>query len=610
MRRLLAGLSVLAIVITGSAVVVSPTAAGHPQAGAPQGTTFPQTGYTVPPEFMPYWQAHGGLAIFGYPISAVRTEGGYEVQYFERNRFEYHPELKSTAYEVELGLLGTLLTADRTFPKAMSFANTSTSYYFPQTGHSLSGLFLRYWNSHGGLALFGYPISEVFTENGYSVQYFERNRFEYHPEHAGTAYEVQLGLLGRDYLNVVDAGRGQAASAGGGTPAAQAAPAVPAAPTAARTPAPAGTPWVAPPAWPDRLYGPPPNYPPAPTGPFLAGPHIGYGIIADMYYKDRTRILNLIQDAGFTWVKQQAQWKDMEGPRGNYVFGELDNIVRDVNARGLNLVISIAKSPDWATGGKPGLPNDPQDFGRFMQAMAKHYQGQVRGYEIWNEENLIGESGELSPQRYFDLLKAAYAGVKAGDPNAVVILGALTPTGVHDPNLAQEDTVYLESLYRINNGEIRNYYDVLGSHPYGYNNPPDTMWPDNPSTAHEFTTHGQFYFRRVENQRSVMENFGEGGKQIWVTEFGWCSDFREGGYNECVQNTYDLQAQYTVRAFQRSQQMYPWMGVMFLWNLNFSTFQDWYTGPAHFSILNGDWSPRPVYTAIQNYIRGVTQGQP
>ena len=196
MRRLLAGLSVLAIVITGSAVVVSPTAAGHPQAGAPQGTTFPQTGYTVPPEFMPYWQAHGGLAIFGYPISAVRTEGGYEVQYFERNRFEYHPELKSTAYEVELGLLGTLLTADRTFPKAMSFANTSTSYYFPQTGHSLSGLFLRYWNSHGGLALFGYPISEVFTENGYSVQYFERNRFEYHPEHAGTAYEVQLGLLG------------------------------------------------------------------------------------------------------------------------------------------------------------------------------------------------------------------------------------------------------------------------------------------------------------------------------------------------------------------------------------------------------------------------------
>jgi hypothetical protein len=42
------------------------------------------------------------------------------------------------------------------------------------------------------------------------------------------------------------------------------------------------------------------------------------------------------------------------------------------------------------------------------------------------------------------------------------------------------------------------------------------------------------------------------------------------------------------------------MGVMFLWNLNFSTFQEWYTGPSHFSILNSDWSPRPAYWAVKN----------
>jgi exo-beta-1,3-glucanase (GH17 family) len=184
-------------------------------------------------------------------------------------------------------------------------------------------------------------------------------------------------------------------------------------------------------------------------------------------------------------------------------------------------------------------------------------------------------------------------------------MGALTPTGIHDPNLATEDTVFLDSLYRVNNGEIRNYFDVLGSHPYGYNNPPETMWPDNPSTAREFTTHGQFYYRRVENQRQVMENFGEGQKQIWVTEWGWCSDFRPDGYNECAQNTLDDQASYIVRAYQMSKEKYPWMGVTFLWNLNFSTFQDWYTGPAHFSLLNGDWSTRPAFNAIKNYIRGT-----
>ena len=49
---------------------------------------------------------------------------------------------------------------------------------------------------------FGYPISAVFQEeiDGHTstVQYFERRRMEYHPEHAGTPSEVRLGLLGRD----------------------------------------------------------------------------------------------------------------------------------------------------------------------------------------------------------------------------------------------------------------------------------------------------------------------------------------------------------------------------------------------------------------------------
>jgi peptidoglycan/xylan/chitin deacetylase (PgdA/CDA1 family) len=47
------------------------------------------------------------------------------------------------------------------------------------------------------LPLFGYPISEEFEEDGYVVQYFERARFEWHPEHRGTVYEVLLGHLGR-----------------------------------------------------------------------------------------------------------------------------------------------------------------------------------------------------------------------------------------------------------------------------------------------------------------------------------------------------------------------------------------------------------------------------
>ena len=600
MRKIVTGLNLL---VALALLLTAGTA--HTQVGAQRAqgdVTFQETGYTVPAVFMQYWEKYGGLPIFGYPISEVRTEGGYQVQYFERNRFEHHPENKGTPFEVQLGLLGTVLTADRQFAQATPVSTTPTRRYFRETGHTLSGVFLNYWTGYGGLDVFGYPISEEIEENGYKVQYFERNRFEYHPENIGTRYEVLLGLLGRDYLAVID----------GGTPQPRRTPTTPApgGTVTPGTPTPAPTPtrvWEAPPAWPDRLYGAPPDYPPPVSGPFRRGPRVGYGVIADMYYKDRTRILNAIQDVGFTWVKQQAQWKDMEGPQGNYAWGELDRIVDAVTARGLNLMVSVVKAPEWATGGGNGYPRNPEDFGRFMQAMAKHYEGRVAAYELWNEENLIHESGDLDPRLYFDLLKAGYLGVKRGDPNAVVIMGALTPTGIHDPNLAQEDTVYLEMLYRINNGEIRNYFDVLGSHPYGYNNPPETMWPDNPSTAREFTTHGQFYYRRVEQQRAVMQEFGESQKQIWVTEWGWCSDFREGGYNECAQNTQEDQARYAVRALQLSRAQHPWMGVTFIWNLNFSTFQEWYTGPSHFSLLNGDWSPRPAYYALRDFIRANPQ---
>jgi hypothetical protein len=119
------------------------------------------------------------------------------VQYFERARFEYHPENEGTPYEVLLGLLG------RDFHQIDPPAPPKESQsYFAQTGHNLGGAFREYWLSHGGLFVSGLPISEELTEvspddgKTYLVQYFERARYEYHPENKGTPFEVLLGLLG------------------------------------------------------------------------------------------------------------------------------------------------------------------------------------------------------------------------------------------------------------------------------------------------------------------------------------------------------------------------------------------------------------------------------
>jgi glucose/arabinose dehydrogenase len=176
--------------------------------------TFPQTGMSLSDAhgFLAYWQAYGGLAQFGYPLTPEELEVSptdgrvYLTQWFERNRFEWHPENADGRYRVLLGLLGTQLTArrratDAAFQPAPD-AHAPDGRFFPQTGHNLAGPFRAYWEQHGGLAIYGYPLSEPFSERSatdgkvYTVQYFERNRFEWHPENADPRYQVLLGLLG------------------------------------------------------------------------------------------------------------------------------------------------------------------------------------------------------------------------------------------------------------------------------------------------------------------------------------------------------------------------------------------------------------------------------
>ncbi len=164
---------------------------------------FDITGHNVAQPFLDFFKAHGDLTVFGYPRTEVIQEDGVTVQYFQRARFELHPE-NPKPFQVQLMLLGDILTTPRRpFPQTKPFTPTADHVFYPQTGHSLSFGFLKFFNTYGGLDAFGYPISEELQEANndgsgrvYSVQYFQRARFEYHPEHAGTQYEVELGLLG------------------------------------------------------------------------------------------------------------------------------------------------------------------------------------------------------------------------------------------------------------------------------------------------------------------------------------------------------------------------------------------------------------------------------
>ncbi len=74
---------------------------------------------------------------------------------------------------------------------------------FPETGYSVSGSFLDYWEGNGALPVFGFPISDQRAERGsegvFDSQWFERERFERHPENQ-PPYQILLGRLGDEML--------------------------------------------------------------------------------------------------------------------------------------------------------------------------------------------------------------------------------------------------------------------------------------------------------------------------------------------------------------------------------------------------------------------------
>ena len=159
---------------------------------------FKETGHTISGDFWRFFNIYGGVASLGYPLTPEIVVDGWTVQYFEKARLEYHPE-NEPAYGITVGWLGDLLQRRRPPIPAANIppANDLNRRYFPQTGHTLSGDFLRYFEAHGGTVRFGLPITEPFLWEGRLTQDFQSARFFWTPE---TEARVALEEIGRLHL--------------------------------------------------------------------------------------------------------------------------------------------------------------------------------------------------------------------------------------------------------------------------------------------------------------------------------------------------------------------------------------------------------------------------
>jgi len=323
------------------------------------------------------------------------------------------------------------------------------------------------------------------------------------------------------------------------------------------------------------------------------------------------RDLKLARDAGFTWVKQRFEWRNIErDAKGRFEWNEPDRIVNAVRAQGLKLVARVDGHPGWsrADGLYPddGPPDRLSDWTDYLSALASRYKGRIQAYEIWNEPNLSREWGDREPSadEYVALLKASYATIKRADPDALVVTAGLSPTTDNSP-AAHPDAIYLRDMYAAG---AKGSFDILGVHAAGFKAPPETD-PGVAANDPALTNHDpsspelrrSYVFRHVEDMRQIMVQQGDGDRRMAVLEMGWDSDPRPGSPYAWHSVTEQQKADYLVRAFKYARANWPWMAFMTVIYMPDPTWKG-DQEQLFWSISNQDGTPRDAYRELKSYL--------
>ena len=214
--------------------------------------------------------------------------------------------------------------------------------------------------------------------------------------------------------------------------------------------------------------------------------------------------LGQLRELGVTDLRVAVPWVYIEAQKGTYDWAKMDAVVAAATAQGFTLTGAVTATPAWAGLPLAGAP-DPARYAAFAGSVAERYGSQIAAYEVWNEPNGVIFYAPVNPAGYTEMLKAAYTAIKAANPDATVLAGALGATGtVSGITLSPQ-----QFLARMYDAGAAGYFDALSYHPYHY-----TL----PFSAGVGTANSPV--EQVKALHDLMVANGDGGKQIWATEYG------------------------------------------------------------------------------------------
>lgn len=358
-----------------------------------------------------------------------------------------------------------------------------------------------------------------------------------------------------------------------------------------------------------------------------------------------TRTLDLVQAAGFRWVRVQFPWEDIEiNGKGDFrdfrhdyngdgtvndadaisAWTKYDGIVAAAQQRDLELIVRLDRPPAWARTNLPqepfrvaqraqdpgatGPPDNYADYADYVAAVVGRYRGKLRFFQIWNEPNYGHEWNwaDPDPAQFLELLKLGYTRAKAVNPEAVILFPSLTPADGLDWQ-AMSDLAFLERIYERGGGQ---YFDIFTAQQYGLGQPPD----ENRYVRLVYNAQGQprrdtllrrpldsrTDVTRVILLREIMERYGDTNKAVWISEFGWNSSAQPTQFGPSV--TEEQKGAYLVSLMARARREWPWMGVMNIWFLRAGAGFNPDDPTVQFQLVREDWTPLPAFRAVQAYL--------
>ncbi|MFZ5893573.1 MAG: cellulase family glycosylhydrolase [Myxococcota bacterium] len=303
---------------------------------------------------------------------------------------------------------------------------------------------------------------------------------------------------------------------------------------------------------------------PAPAG----SADLSKNFAVNIHQTNDDRALDSARDAGFSAVRMDVGWSDIETTRGVYDFSRFDALLSSLTARGmrmhlivdyLNPLYPLFDGPDFMGVTVPA-------FSAMARALAAHFAGSGVTYEIWNEPN--GDTfWKRSAADFAALCASATAAIHAADPAAKVCSGGVSGF----------DYRFVDAFLAAGGGAG---LDAIGVHPYR-------------KRGGETVAHDLLLMRAIIGDRLTPV------PPIWDTEWGYSSTWYGDGHS------YDArlrQAQMVARELLSAGSM----------GFPFIVYYDLRDGGTdaqnqehNFGLLTNDHAEKPALVAVRTLTRNV-----